>query len=76
VRNPVKHLIVDEEEPSPFKDRSEDQIRDLDLRFAAGAEECRRRSSGFIREPAERNAESVVIALRNANSPLVSYLKP
>jgi lysophospholipase L1-like esterase len=27
-------------------------------------------------EGAERNAESVVIALRNANSPLVSYLKP
>jgi hypothetical protein len=36
-----------------------------------------RRSSGFLREkPAECNAESVVIALRNANSPLVSYLKP
>jgi lysophospholipase L1-like esterase len=27
-------------------------------------------------EGSERNAESVVIALRNANSPLVSYLKP
>jgi lysophospholipase L1-like esterase len=27
-------------------------------------------------EGADRNAESVVIALRNANSPLVSYLKP
>jgi lysophospholipase L1-like esterase len=27
-------------------------------------------------EGAERNAESVVIALRNANSPLVAYLKP
>ncbi|HEX3968879.1 MAG TPA: rhamnogalacturonan acetylesterase [Edaphobacter sp.] len=27
-------------------------------------------------EGAERNAESVVIALRNAHSPLVSYLKP
>jgi lysophospholipase L1-like esterase len=27
-------------------------------------------------EGAERNAESVVIALRNANSPLISYLKP
>jgi hypothetical protein len=73
----VKHLIVDEEQPSPRKDCSEDQIRDLDLRFAAGAEECRRRSSGFIREPPERNnAECVMIALRNANSPLVSYLKP
>jgi lysophospholipase L1-like esterase len=27
-------------------------------------------------EGAERNAESVVIALRNANSPLIAYLKP
>jgi rhamnogalacturonan acetylesterase len=27
-------------------------------------------------EGAERNAESVVIALENAHSPLVSYLKP
>ncbi len=27
-------------------------------------------------EGAERNAESVVIALRNANSPLAAYLKP
>jgi lysophospholipase L1-like esterase len=27
-------------------------------------------------EGAERNAESVVVALRNANSPLVAYLKP
>ena len=53
------------------------RIRSVDLRFAAGSEAWRRRSSGFIREkPAERKAESVVIALRNANSPLVSYLKP
>jgi rhamnogalacturonan acetylesterase len=27
-------------------------------------------------EGAERNAESVVIALRNSNSPLTAYLKP
>jgi hypothetical protein len=27
-------------------------------------------------EGAERNAESIVIALRNANSPLTFYLKP
>jgi rhamnogalacturonan acetylesterase len=27
-------------------------------------------------EGAERNAESVVMALRNAHSPLVAYLKP
>jgi hypothetical protein len=41
--------------------------RDYDLRFAAGSEAWRRPGSGFVHEkPVERNA----------NSPLVSCLKP
>jgi hypothetical protein len=34
----MKHLVVDEEEPFLLKDRSQNQIRDQDLRFAVGSE--------------------------------------